>query len=58
MGATGRFDTHAVDAPCGFSLGAAVRDGNEALLGTLARADADMYAGRARRRSAAAGTEV
>jgi diguanylate cyclase (GGDEF)-like protein/PAS domain S-box-containing protein len=40
-------------APCAFSLGAAVRDGGEALADTVARADAAMYAGRARRRGTA-----
>ena len=44
----------AVHAPCGFSLGAAVRDGNdEVLMDTVARADAAMYASRARKRAAA-----
>jgi diguanylate cyclase (GGDEF)-like protein/PAS domain S-box-containing protein len=41
-------------APCAFSLGAAVRDGNaETLMETVARADAAMYASRARKRAAA-----
>jgi GGDEF domain-containing protein len=48
-----RFAADATLAPCPFSLGAAVRDGNEALMDTVARADAAMYAGRARRRSTA-----
>jgi diguanylate cyclase (GGDEF)-like protein/PAS domain S-box-containing protein len=40
-------------APCAFSLGAAVRDGNhEPLMDTVARADAAMYASRARKRAA------
>ncbi|MGH8028414.1 MAG: diguanylate cyclase, partial [Arenimonas sp.] len=39
-------------APCSFSLGAEVRDGTETLADTVARADAAMYAGRARRRAA------
>ena len=40
-------------APCGFSLGASVRDGGEPLMDTVARADAAMYASRARKRAAA-----
>jgi GGDEF domain-containing protein len=48
-----RLAEDAPHAPCGFSLGVAVRDGDETLADTMARADADMYAGRARRRAAA-----
>jgi diguanylate cyclase (GGDEF)-like protein/PAS domain S-box-containing protein len=38
-----RLQQDAVQAPCGFSLGWAARDGDEALGETLARADRDMY---------------
>jgi GGDEF domain-containing protein len=40
-------------APCEFSLGAALRDGDEALTATLARADGEMYSVRAASRSGA-----
>jgi diguanylate cyclase (GGDEF)-like protein/PAS domain S-box-containing protein len=39
-------------APCGFSLGAALREGDEAITATLARADGEMYSVRAAARSA------
>ena len=39
-------------APCGFSLGAALREGDEAITATLARADGEMYSVRAATRSA------
>ena len=39
-------------APCEFSLGAATREGDEALSATLARADGEMYSVRAATRSA------
>jgi diguanylate cyclase (GGDEF)-like protein/PAS domain S-box-containing protein len=43
----------AAQAPCGFSLGSARREGDEALTATLARADGDMYSVRAAVRSLA-----
>ena len=46
-----RLPADAAQAPCGFSLGAAVREGRESLAETLARADAAMYAARSRVRA-------
>jgi len=45
--------SEAGQAPCGFSLGSALREGDEALTATLARADGDMYSVRAASRSGA-----
>ena len=45
-----RLRAEAGHAPCGFSLGSAVREARESLAETVARADADMYAARARLR--------
>ncbi len=49
-----RLQQDAVRAPCPFSLGWAVREGDETLAQTLARADRAMYETRARVRGAAA----
>lgn len=40
---TGRLRQDAANAACGFSMGAALREGRETLAATLARADAAMY---------------
>jgi diguanylate cyclase (GGDEF)-like protein/PAS domain S-box-containing protein len=46
-----RLRRDAAQAPCSFSLGSALREGDEALTATLARADGDMYSVRAVSRS-------
>jgi GGDEF domain-containing protein len=46
-----RFEAERGSAPCGFSLGYAVRERGESLTATLARADAHMYARRRDRRA-------
>jgi diguanylate cyclase (GGDEF)-like protein len=46
-----RLRHEAGQAPCNFSLGSALREGDEALTATLARADGDMYSVRAVSRS-------
>jgi diguanylate cyclase (GGDEF)-like protein/PAS domain S-box-containing protein len=48
-----RLRDESVQAPCAFSIGAAVRDGEEALADTIARADAAMYAARSLARATA-----
>ena len=44
---TGRLRQDAAAAPCAFSIGTALREGDESLAATIARADAAMYAARA-----------
>jgi diguanylate cyclase (GGDEF)-like protein len=51
-GTAARLRREAGDAPCAFSLGEALRDGEEPLAETIARADAGMYAARAANRAA------
>jgi diguanylate cyclase (GGDEF)-like protein/PAS domain S-box-containing protein len=46
-----RLTSEADAAPCAFSIGTALREGDESLAATIARADADMYAARATARS-------
>lgn len=48
-----RLQQDAAQAPCGFSLGWAVRESDESLAATLLRADRDMYERRQSRRGAA-----
>jgi diguanylate cyclase (GGDEF)-like protein/PAS domain S-box-containing protein len=49
--AVARLRGDAANAPCGFSIGEALRESGEALVATIARADAHMYAARAARRA-------
>jgi GGDEF domain-containing protein len=53
-----RLREDAAQAPCAFSLGAAVRDGVEPLSETVARADAAMYAARSLARARDRRTEA
>jgi diguanylate cyclase (GGDEF)-like protein/PAS domain S-box-containing protein len=53
-----RLREDAAQAPCAFSVGAAVRDGLEPLVETIARADAAMYAARSLARARDRRTEV
>jgi len=46
-----RLRQDATQAPCAFSIGTALREGEEPLAATIARADAEMYAARAAARS-------
>jgi GGDEF domain-containing protein len=51
-----RLQHDAVQAPCAFSLGWSLREGDESLSDTLARADAAMYERRRLARASRAGS--